>query len=127
MDKYDVTWESAGAVREGRRVFISLRLPDTVIVDAAGINDQIIPFIAALNSHDGSSMLHVVVTPWRPVCANTERFALRGPAQVVIALCPDRSRDHFQLAVVRHEFDHRLFETFGLPASLPASYSPASA
>lgn len=77
VDKYDVTWESAGAVRDGRRVFISLRLPEAVTVDAAGINDQIIPFIAALNSHDGSSMLHVVVTPWRPVCANTERFALR--------------------------------------------------
>ena len=77
VDKYDVVWESAGALRGGRRVFISMRMPDTVTIDAAGINDQIIPFIAALNSHDGSSMLHVVVTPWRPVCANTERFALR--------------------------------------------------
>src|SRR5258708_4656333 len=39
--------------------------------------DQIIPFIVALNSHDGSSLFQVVVTPWRPVCRNTERFALR--------------------------------------------------
>lgn len=39
--------------------------------------DQIIPFIVALNSHDGSSPFQVVVTPWRPVCRNTERFALR--------------------------------------------------
>ncbi|HZM82170.1 MAG TPA: DUF932 domain-containing protein [Candidatus Limnocylindrales bacterium] len=77
VDRYDVVWESAGAVREGRRVFIAMRLPDTVSIDAAGVNDQIIPFIVALNSHDGSSLFHVVVTPWRPVCANTERFALR--------------------------------------------------
>jgi len=77
VDRHDVVWESAGAVREGRRVFISMRLPDTVTIDAAGVNDQIIPFIVALNSHDGSSLFQVVLTPWRPVCRNTERFALR--------------------------------------------------
>ena len=77
VDRHDVVWESAGAVREGRRVFISMRLPTTVTIDAAGVNDQIIPFIVALNSHDGSSLFQVVVTPWRPVCRNTERFALR--------------------------------------------------
>jgi len=73
----DVVWESAGALREGRRVFVSLRLPDTVTIDAQGINDQIIPFIAAINSHDGSSQAQVVATPWRILCGNTERFALR--------------------------------------------------
>jgi phage/plasmid-like protein (TIGR03299 family) len=77
VDRYDVIWESAGAVRGGRRVFVSLRLPDTVTIDAGGIADQIIPFVVALNSHDGSSPFQVVVTPWRPVCRNTERFALR--------------------------------------------------
>jgi len=77
VDCYDVVWESAGAVRDGRRVFISMRLPDTITIDKAGVADQIIPFIVALNSHDGSSLFQVVVTPWRPVCRNTERFALR--------------------------------------------------
>ncbi|GFJ77460.1 hypothetical protein Phou_016400 [Phytohabitans houttuyneae] len=77
VDRDDVVWESAGAVRGGRKVFVCLRLPDTVTIDAAGIADPIVPFIVALNSHDGSSLFHVVVTPWRPVCANTERFALR--------------------------------------------------
>lgn len=74
---YGVVFESAGALREGRRTFVSLRLPDTVVVDAEGVNDEIIPFVAALNSHDGSTPFTVVVTPWRPVCANTERFAVR--------------------------------------------------
>lgn len=77
VDRHDVTWESAGAVRDGRRVFICMRLPNTVTIDTAGVADDIIPFIVALNSHDGSSLFHVVVTPWRPVCQNTERFALR--------------------------------------------------
>jgi phage/plasmid-like protein (TIGR03299 family) len=77
VDKYDVIWESAGAMRDGRRAFVCLRLPDTVTIDAGGINDQIVPFIAAINSHDGSSQAQVVATPWRIVCGNTERFALR--------------------------------------------------
>ncbi len=74
---HQVVWESAGALRDGRRVFVCLRLPDTVTIDAAGINDQIVPYIAAINSHDGSSQAQVVATPWRIECGNTERFALR--------------------------------------------------
>jgi phage/plasmid-like protein (TIGR03299 family) len=75
--KRDAVWESAGATREGRRVFISMRLPDTVTIDAGGINDEIVPFVVAVNTHDGSGCFQVVVTPWRPVCGNTERFAVR--------------------------------------------------
>ncbi|MBI1758147.1 MAG: DUF932 domain-containing protein [Actinobacteria bacterium] len=75
-DRYDVTWESAGALREGRRVFVCLRLPETITIDAGGINDEITPFLAAINSHDGSSLFQVALTPWRIVCGNTERFAL---------------------------------------------------
>ena len=75
--KHDVIWESAGALREGRRVFVCLRLPETVTIDAAGVGDQLVPYIAAINSHDGSSQAQVVATPWRIECGNTERFAVR--------------------------------------------------
>ncbi|MFK0172641.1 DUF932 domain-containing protein [Streptomyces sp. NPDC090306] len=73
----DVVWESAGAVRDGRRVFVSIRLPETVTVDADGINDLIVPYVVVLNDHSGKGQFQCVVTPWRPVCGNTERFALR--------------------------------------------------
>ena len=72
-----ITWESAGALRGGRKTFVSMRLPGTVTIDADGINDEVIPFVALMNSFDGSSSLTAVVSPWRPVCANTERFAIR--------------------------------------------------
>lgn len=77
VGEHGVIWESAGALRNGRRVFVSMRLPQSVTVDADGINDEIIPFVVMLNSHDGSSPAQALVTPWRPVCANTERFAIR--------------------------------------------------
>jgi len=75
--QYGVLWESAGALRGGRRVFVSLRLPETVTIDPGGVADEIIPFIVSVNSHDGSSQAYVIVTPWRPVCKNTERFGMR--------------------------------------------------
>jgi phage/plasmid-like protein (TIGR03299 family) len=75
--QHGVIWETAGALREGRKVFVSMRVPDTVIIDQGGLNEEILLFIAAINSHDGTSKAETVVTPWRPVCANTERFALR--------------------------------------------------
>jgi phage/plasmid-like protein (TIGR03299 family) len=71
-----VIFESAGGLRDGRKMFISVRLPESIRIDAEGINDEIIPFIVVVNSHDGGSKFTVVVTPWRPVCGNTERLAV---------------------------------------------------
>ncbi|GII88250.1 hypothetical protein Ssi03_62400 [Sphaerisporangium siamense] len=77
VNDHGVIWESAGALRGGRKVFVSLRLPETVTIDAEGIHDEIVPFLVMVNSHDASSQAQVVATPWRPVCANTERCAVR--------------------------------------------------
>lgn len=77
VNDFGVIWESAGALRDGRKVFVSIRLPRSIVIDADGINDQITPFVAVINSHDGRSPFTAVVTPWRPVCGNTERFAVR--------------------------------------------------
>ncbi|MFI5973558.1 DUF932 domain-containing protein [Streptomyces sp. NPDC051452] len=77
VGRYDVVWESAGVIKGGRRVFISIRLPETVAIEADGINDTIVPYVAVMNDHTGQGTFQCVVTPWRPVCANTERFAVR--------------------------------------------------
>ncbi|MGW4790662.1 DUF932 domain-containing protein [Streptomyces sp. NPDC004230] len=77
VGRYDVVWESAGVIRGGRRVFVSIRLPETVTVDAEGIDDIVVPYVAIMNDHSGNGQFQCVVTPWRPVCANTERFAVR--------------------------------------------------
>lgn len=76
-DTHGVLWESAGALRGGRRVFVTMRLPETVVIDRGGLDDEIVLFIVALNSHDGSSQMDTLATPWRVVCGNTERFSLQ--------------------------------------------------
>lgn len=78
VESYSVVFESAGALAGGRRTFVSLRLPNNIVVDADGIADGVIPFLAALNSHDGTTPVTAVVTPWRPICKNTERLAVTG-------------------------------------------------
>ena len=42
VDRYDVVWESAGAVRGGRRVFISMRLPGrTARIEGRGVSTSL--------------------------------------------------------------------------------------
>ena len=75
--KGDAIWETAGLLRGGRRIFVTLRLPETVVIDEGGIADEIQVFIAVLDSFDGTSPYTAKMTPWRILCANTERFASR--------------------------------------------------
>jgi phage/plasmid-like protein (TIGR03299 family) len=73
----DAIIDSAGPMRGGRKFFVCMRLPEDVAIDVAGVNDIITPYVAVINSHDGSSPLLAVATPWNIVCGNTERFAVR--------------------------------------------------
>ncbi|MEU6423224.1 DUF932 domain-containing protein [Streptomyces spiralis] len=38
---------------------------------------EIALYVVAFNSHDGASSAETIITPWRPVCGSTARFALR--------------------------------------------------
>lgn len=75
--KDQLLWESAGSMRGGRKVFVCVRLPEDIVIDAEGINDIIRPYLAVINTHDGSGLFKAYVTPWRIQCGNTERFSVR--------------------------------------------------
>ncbi|MBG6099067.1 DUF932 domain-containing protein [Nocardioides luteus] len=66
-------FDTAGSLRGGRQVFVSLRLPETMRVGDA---DEIRTNIVALNSHDGTQAFRLLVTPVRVVCANTQAAAI---------------------------------------------------
>jgi hypothetical protein len=66
--KGDAIWETAGPLRGGRKIFITLRLPETVVIDAGGINDEIQMFLAVLDSFDGTRPFTAIMTPWRILC-----------------------------------------------------------
>ncbi|RYV50984.1 DUF932 domain-containing protein [Pengzhenrongella frigida] len=73
-DASGAVFDTAGSLRGGRQVFVTMRLPQHLSI---GGTDRVDLNIAALNSHDGTSAFRVLVTPVRVVCANTQSAALR--------------------------------------------------
>lgn len=67
-----VTYETAGALQNGRRTWILAKLPEKYII--AG--DDISPYLLIFNSHDGTSSIKVCMTPVRVCCSNTLNLAL---------------------------------------------------
>lgn len=72
VDESGAHFETAGAIAGGRKVFITMKLPDHI--DVGGV-DRIDKYLAAVNSHDGSLPFTVMVTPIRIVCQNTLNLA----------------------------------------------------
>ena len=69
-----VTYETAGALQGGRKVWMLAKMPHRYLI--AG--DEIAPYLVVMNSHDGSSGIKVAMTPIRVVCQNTLNLALHS-------------------------------------------------
>ena len=74
-------WETAGAIKQGRQVFASLAMPNSIVLDPGGAADEIKEYLLLHTSHDGSVAVVAANTPVRVVCSNTLNFALRGAKQ----------------------------------------------
>jgi phage/plasmid-like protein (TIGR03299 family) len=68
-----VKFETAGSVRDGRQVWALAFLDEPERI--AGDDSDTYPFLAVLNSHDGTGAMKVVNTSVRVVCWNTYRAA----------------------------------------------------
>lgn len=73
-DESGAHFETAGSLKGGKEVFVTMKLPESMKI--AGV-DEVETYIAALNSHDGSSSFRLLVTPVRVVCANTQAAAIK--------------------------------------------------
>lgn len=67
-------YETAGSLRNGKRVFISMEVPEGVSV--AGDNGAVKSYVLVTNGHDGLHPMRAVITPVRVVCQNTLNAAL---------------------------------------------------
>jgi phage/plasmid-like protein (TIGR03299 family) len=68
--------ETAGSIRGGRQVFMSLSTDKGFIIDPNGAADRVENFLLLSTSHDGSLSIEASSTPVRVVCANTLDLAL---------------------------------------------------
>ena len=66
------TLETAGAVDEGRKVWILAKKPSSVKIG----DDNLLQYELLMNSHDGSTPVFLQPTDIRVVCANTLNWAL---------------------------------------------------
>ena len=67
-----VTYETAGALQNGRKTWILAKLPQKYIING----DEIMPYLVFMNSHDGTGAIKAAMTPIRVVCQNTLNLAL---------------------------------------------------
>lgn len=80
-----VTYETAGSLANGKRIWLTARMPSTTI-----LGDDVDPYLVFTNSHDGSGAVKVAITPVRVVCQNTLTIALRRAKRVAsIKHCGD--------------------------------------
>lgn len=73
----EVTYETAGSLDNGKKVWMLANLPETSI-----LGDACVPYLLFSNSHDGSSSVRVTATPVRVVCQNTLNVALSGAKRI---------------------------------------------
>jgi phage/plasmid-like protein (TIGR03299 family) len=74
VDESGAHFETAGSLRGGRQVFLTMKLPTTMQIGGV---DPVDLYLVACNSHDGTSAFRLLVSPIRVVCANTQAIAIR--------------------------------------------------
>lgn len=76
-----ILYETAGALGNGERIFITAKLPDYIRV---GNGDDVVEkYIFLTTSHDGTGSITAAFTPIRIVCQNTLNASLRNMSNVV--------------------------------------------
>lgn len=103
----EAIYHAIGSIDGGKRLWILAKLPSYIKV---GKGDIVNKYLLLTNSHDGSAVIHVKITPIRIVCSNSLNVALRGADHEV-------KIRHTQNAVHKLEEAHKIL---GLTNSLYA-------
>ena len=75
------TIETAGAIDDGKKVFICLKVNKGIVV---GSNDKVEQYLLICNSHDGTMSITAKFTNVRVVCNNTLQMALKQGSGVKV-------------------------------------------
>ena len=96
----EATLETAGSLREGKRVWVLAKMNRAPSVIVPKADDVVEKFILLSNSHDGSLAVRVGFTPVRVVCANTLSLAFDDKASKLIRVRHQKNMER-TLAAVR--------------------------
>ena len=109
-----ILYETAGALGNGERIFITAKLPDYIRV---GNGDDITEkYIFLTTSHDGSGSITAAFTPIRIVCQNTLNASLKNMSNVVrirhTAGARQRLEDAHKVMGLANKLSNELENTF---------------
>ncbi|MBC5838148.1 DUF932 domain-containing protein [Flavobacterium muglaense] len=109
-----ILYETAGALGNGERIFITAKLPDYIRV---GNGDDVIEkYIFLTTSHDGSGSITAAFTPVRIVCQNTLNASLRNMSNVVrirhTSGAKQRLENAHKVMGLANEFSNQLEDIF---------------
>jgi phage/plasmid-like protein (TIGR03299 family) len=80
----DAVVDTAGVLHDGKGFFASLDL-GAIVVDPAGVNDQIARYLLVRNGHDGKTAITFANTSIRAVCQNTVTLGIESARRVFTA------------------------------------------
>lgn len=121
IDSGEAIFETAGALGEGERIFVTAKLPDDLLVGGEPCNK----YILLTNSHDGSSSILAGFTTIRVVCNNTLQAAMRGLSNKVMIEhrigAKDRLSEAYKLMGIGSKYMDEVGEIFNQMAKTKIS------
>jgi phage/plasmid-like protein (TIGR03299 family) len=90
-----IQYETAGALGNGERIFITAKLPNYITV---GRQDLIEQYLFLTTSHDGFGSITAAFTPIRIVCNNTLNAALHSKSSAVKIRHTERAKERLEQA-----------------------------
>jgi len=109
-----ILYETAGALGNGERIFITAKLPDCIRVGNA--DDVTEKYIFLTTSHDGNGSITAAFTPIRILCQNTLNASLRNMSNVVrirhTAGAKQRLDDAHKIMGLANKLSNELEKTF---------------
>ena len=116
-------YETAGALGNGERIFISAKMPDFIRI--VGTDDNTEVFVLLTSSHDGSGSVVAAITPIRVVCQNTLNAALYGTKNKISIRHTSNVKQNLsnahKLLGITHKYTEELNECFNMLAKKPVN------
>ncbi len=108
-EKYGATYEYAGIIKEGRKVFLQAKLGNSF--DAAP-GDQVDSYITMVNAHDGSASIHAFLTPIRLFCQNQLIRAIKNATTNIRFRHTSSVNDRFKESMQVFKMSTEAFQLF---------------
>ncbi len=115
-----IQYETAGALGNGERIFITAKLPSYIKV---GKDDLIEQYLFLTTSHDGYGSITAAFTPVRIVCNNTLNAALRNHSNSIKIRHTANAKDRLLMAHtvmgISNQLSSELEDIFNIWARIP--------